>query len=126
MIRLGVLLLLFDVYLTWARIEKQTPSASSESSNFGQLAQQPIMLQYLFFRASSPLRDTPRRIHAKEPPNPTQISLPLPHRIPPFPPHHSPPNPDSMPVSPAQQRQHCSRRFLLYQTLSNSHGNLGL
>ena len=37
MIRLGVLLLLFDVYLTWARIEKQTPSASSESSNFGQL-----------------------------------------------------------------------------------------
>jgi lipid intermediate transporter len=52
MIRLGVLLLLFDVYLTWARIEKQTPSTPSESSNFGQLAQQPIMIQYLFFRAS--------------------------------------------------------------------------
>ncbi|KAI9779238.1 MAG: sterol homeostasis protein [Geoglossum umbratile] len=49
MIRLGVLLLLFDVYLTWARIEKQTPATPSESSNFGQLAKQPIVLQYLFF-----------------------------------------------------------------------------
>ncbi|KAI0393515.1 carbohydrate-binding module family 50 protein [Xylariaceae sp. FL0594] len=65
-IRLGTLLLLFDVYLTWARIEKQaipTPDSSSSgpgggsaglsgaggSSNLGALAQQPIVLQYVFF-----------------------------------------------------------------------------
>ncbi|KAI1352235.1 carbohydrate-binding module family 50 protein [Xylaria sp. FL0043] len=56
-IRLGTLLLLFDVYLTWARIEKQvvpesSPSSTSSStggSNLGALAQQPIVLQYLFF-----------------------------------------------------------------------------
>lgn len=50
-IRLGVLLLLFDVYLTWARIEKQAPSPNSpESNNFGRLAKQPIVYQYIFFR----------------------------------------------------------------------------
>ncbi|KAK3323462.1 Arv1-like family-domain-containing protein [Cercophora scortea] len=52
-IRLGVLLLLFDVYLTWARIEKQSvpevDAAGSSLSNFGRLAQQPIVLQYIFF-----------------------------------------------------------------------------
>jgi len=52
-IRLGILLLLFDVYLTWARIEKQTssnPSASeTKNSNFLRLAQQPIVFQYVFF-----------------------------------------------------------------------------
>ncbi|KAI0433487.1 carbohydrate-binding module family 50 protein [Xylaria sp. FL1042] len=59
-IRLGTLLLLFDVYLTWARIEKQVvpepspPSTSSGvtstgGSNLGALAQQPIVFQYLFF-----------------------------------------------------------------------------
>ncbi|TGJ80405.1 hypothetical protein E0Z10_g8358 [Xylaria hypoxylon] len=55
-IRLGTLLLLFDVYLTWARIEKQVvpePSSSGATSmggsNLGALAQQPIVLQYLFF-----------------------------------------------------------------------------
>ncbi|PNY23990.1 Uncharacterized protein TCAP_06091, partial [Tolypocladium capitatum] len=49
-IRLGVLLLLFDVYLTWARIEKQTlPASTPGESNLGRLAQQPIVLQYLFF-----------------------------------------------------------------------------
>ncbi|KAI9824082.1 MAG: sterol homeostasis protein [Thelocarpon impressellum] len=53
-VRLGILLLLFDVYLTWARIEKQTPSGSTaptETPNpaFGHLAAQPIVLQYLFF-----------------------------------------------------------------------------
>ncbi|OTA63796.1 Arv1-like protein [Hypoxylon sp. EC38] len=47
-IRLGTLLLLFDVYLTWARIEKQaTPEPGG--SNLGSLAQQPIVFQYLFF-----------------------------------------------------------------------------
>ncbi|KAM7204475.1 Arv1-like family domain containing protein [Naviculisporaceae sp. PSN 640] len=75
-VRLGVLLLLFDVYLTWARIEKQSgptsalpassstaldPSGTASSnpganstalttSNFGRLAQQPIVIQYIFFQ----------------------------------------------------------------------------
>ena len=53
-VRLGILLLLFDVYLTWARIEKQSPipSPSDLQANpaFGNLAAQPIVLQYLFFR----------------------------------------------------------------------------
>lgn len=49
-IRLGILLLLFDVYLTWARIEKQAPGPEGgEDNNFGRLAQQPIVFQYMFF-----------------------------------------------------------------------------
>ncbi|KAI1775204.1 carbohydrate-binding module family 50 protein [Hypoxylon cercidicola] len=51
-IRLGTLLLLFDVYLTWARIEKQAtpdPGWPSNVSNLGSLSQQPIVFQYLFF-----------------------------------------------------------------------------
>ncbi|KAK8051326.1 hypothetical protein PG993_002711 [Apiospora rasikravindrae] len=74
-VRLGTLLLLFDVYLTWARIEKQTVPGSAPSSaaaaavtgagstggpgdelqhqivgsNLGSLAQQPIVFQYMFF-----------------------------------------------------------------------------
>lgn len=49
-VRLGTLLLLFDVYLTWARIEKQTvPNTLQRESNLGKLAQLPIILQYLFF-----------------------------------------------------------------------------
>lgn len=52
-IRLGILLLLFDVYLTWARIERQSvPDADSANGNgFGRLAQQPIVFQYMFFCA---------------------------------------------------------------------------
>ena len=75
-IRLGVLLLLFDVYLTWARIEKATPStpalpltppppftsgltnataqpgaSNSTDRPSNALASQPILLQYLFFLA---------------------------------------------------------------------------
>lgn len=42
-IRLGVLLLLFDVYLTWARIEKSSTLSSTALSNA------PIIIQYLFF-----------------------------------------------------------------------------
>lgn len=54
-IRLGVLLLLFDVYLTWARIEKQTlPNGLPSANSLGELAMQPIVFQYLFFRESSP------------------------------------------------------------------------
>ncbi|KAI1877122.1 uncharacterized protein JN550_001194 [Neoarthrinium moseri] len=48
-IRLGTLLLLFDVYLTWARIEKQTLPSPGSQSNLGGLAQQPIVFQYMFF-----------------------------------------------------------------------------
>ncbi|KAE8417339.1 Arv1-like family-domain-containing protein [Aspergillus pseudocaelatus] len=42
-IRLGVLLLLFDVYLTWARIEK-SPSLATTF-----LSRAPIIVQYFFF-----------------------------------------------------------------------------
>ncbi|EME79701.1 uncharacterized protein MYCFIDRAFT_124497, partial [Pseudocercospora fijiensis CIRAD86] len=62
-VRLGILLLLFDVYLTWARIEKATPASpalplspppplppNSDPDN-SILATQPILLQYLFFLA---------------------------------------------------------------------------
>lgn len=49
-VRLGVLLLLFDVYLTWRRIEEQTiPDALPGQSNLGVMADQPIVFQYLFF-----------------------------------------------------------------------------
>jgi len=47
-IRLGILLLLFDVYLTWARIEKAGPSPNS-SPLTGVLSDYPLLLQYLFF-----------------------------------------------------------------------------
>ena len=47
-IRLGTLLLLFDVYLTWARIEKSgNPSPHHPST--GALSSYPLLLQYLFF-----------------------------------------------------------------------------
>ncbi|KAJ5565760.1 Arv1 protein [Penicillium sp. DV-2018c] len=42
-IRLGVLLLLFDVYLTWARIEKDPSLAATF------LSRAPIIVQYIFF-----------------------------------------------------------------------------
>ncbi|KAK4463698.1 Arv1-like family-domain-containing protein [Cladorrhinum samala] len=56
-IRLGVLLLLFDVYLTWARVERQGGGggggggggADWEGGGPGQLADKPIGVQYIFF-----------------------------------------------------------------------------
>ncbi|KAG0132006.1 Arv1-like family-domain-containing protein [Tuber indicum] len=48
-VRLGFLLLLFDVYLTWARIEKNIPTDPLNTSAFGILTQRPIVVQYLFF-----------------------------------------------------------------------------
>ncbi|EFE31880.1 uncharacterized protein ARB_01133 [Trichophyton benhamiae CBS 112371] len=42
-IRLGILILLFDVYLSWARIEKSSAIASSRLGNT------PIIVQYVFF-----------------------------------------------------------------------------
>ncbi|OJD29572.1 arv1-like protein [Diplodia corticola] len=58
-IRLGILLLLFDVYLTWARIEKAAPQPfSTDNPSLGQgaiveppsvLSTQPLVLQYIFF-----------------------------------------------------------------------------
>jgi lipid intermediate transporter len=57
---MGILLLLFDVYLTWTRIENQTPASppTSEPTNdhFLRLAQQPIVFQYLFFCTNFPVR----------------------------------------------------------------------
>ncbi|KAI9054661.1 hypothetical protein LZ554_001813 [Drepanopeziza brunnea f. sp. 'monogermtubi'] len=51
-IRLGILLLLFDVYLTWARIERQTSAVPpTADNNFLRLAAQPIVFQYVFFLA---------------------------------------------------------------------------
>ncbi|KAF2673158.1 Arv1-domain-containing protein [Microthyrium microscopicum] len=47
-IRLGTLLLLFDVYLTWARIEKTGASPNSPPPT-GALSAYPLLLQYLFF-----------------------------------------------------------------------------
>lgn len=53
-VRLGILLLLFDVYLTWARIENQgLPGGTPGASNLGTLAQQPIVIQYFFFCKSA-------------------------------------------------------------------------
>ncbi|KAF2475809.1 Arv1-domain-containing protein [Lindgomyces ingoldianus] len=70
-VRLGILLLLFDVYLTWARIEKLSlppssphhvpppsstptntslpPSSHETNTNAAVLQAQPLILQYLFF-----------------------------------------------------------------------------
>ncbi|KAL1992090.1 hypothetical protein VTN49DRAFT_4122 [Thermomyces lanuginosus] len=42
-VRLGILLLLFDVYLTWAHIEKSSSLISTSLSNA------PVIIQYLFF-----------------------------------------------------------------------------
>ena len=51
-LRLGILLLLFDVYLTWARIEKTfttSSAAGSSTSSSPLLSSAPMLLQYLFF-----------------------------------------------------------------------------
>lgn len=47
-LRLGTLLLLFDVYLTWARVENSFATASNASSTAA-LTNAPILLQYIFF-----------------------------------------------------------------------------
>ncbi len=58
------MLLLFDVYLTWARIENQgLPGGTPGESNLGKLAQQPIVIQYFFFRKSK------KTTHHKHTPN---------------------------------------------------------
>jgi len=52
MLRLGILLLLFDVYLTWARIEKASSTSQSSAPppiNAPMFSTQPLVLQYLFF-----------------------------------------------------------------------------
>ncbi|KAH7120940.1 Arv1-like family-domain-containing protein [Dendryphion nanum] len=59
-VRLGILLLLFDVYLTWARIEKlslpqdstnphSSPQSAQGNTNAAILQAQPLILQYFFF-----------------------------------------------------------------------------
>ncbi|KAH7048498.1 Arv1-like family-domain-containing protein [Macrophomina phaseolina] len=68
-IRLGILLLLFDVYLTWARIEKAAPQPfSTDPSSPGTasaietpslLSSQPLVLQYIFFLGLNPPTSAP-------------------------------------------------------------------
>ncbi|KPI35452.1 Protein arv1 [Cyphellophora attinorum] len=53
-LRLGILLVLFDVYITWARIERSNTSLSGAEHGEGggpewALANAPIITQYLFF-----------------------------------------------------------------------------
>ncbi|KAF1980138.1 Arv1-like protein [Bimuria novae-zelandiae CBS 107.79] len=49
-LRLGTLLLLFDVYLTWARIEKLSfPPSSSSHQHALRLHTSPLLAQYAFF-----------------------------------------------------------------------------
>ncbi|KAF7509205.1 hypothetical protein GJ744_008265 [Endocarpon pusillum] len=47
-LRLGILLLLFDVYLTWARVENAFATTPHEPS-MASLTNAPILLQYIFF-----------------------------------------------------------------------------
>lgn len=46
--RLGTLLVLFDVYITWARIEKTSP-VKNDGQVSARLTQLPILTQYFFF-----------------------------------------------------------------------------
>ncbi|KAL3468957.1 Arv1-like family-domain-containing protein [Aspergillus californicus] len=118
-IRLGVLLLLFDVYLTWARIEK---SPSLESTF---LSRAPIIVQYFFFltlnalatlahhltvrllasfltpppsrQPNSPIIST--HAHQTEPPTPSDPPTPV---LPSFPQSQQPPSSTS-PTKPIPQ-----------------------
>lgn len=47
-LRLGILLVLFDVYITWARIERTSAAAGSNEGG-SKLGEMPILTQYLFF-----------------------------------------------------------------------------
>ncbi|KIW66966.1 hypothetical protein PV04_06246 [Phialophora macrospora] len=47
-LRLGTLLVLFDVYITWARVEKSNAGDGGRPVN-SQLSEMPILAQYLFF-----------------------------------------------------------------------------
>ena len=53
-LRLGTLLLLFDVYLSWARVEN-TFAAAPNSPSATTLTSSPILLQYMFFLALNAL-----------------------------------------------------------------------
>lgn len=130
------MLLLFDVYLTWARIEKQTssdPSADDPSNrNFLLLAQQPIVFQYMFFRTCPYLLPS----HGITSNIKIGFSASLRALNPRFPPLHPHPNfipflpPRSFQSGPSlsatQLRLHRTPRLLLYKALSHTHGHLGL
>ncbi|KAF2805506.1 uncharacterized protein BDZ99DRAFT_450101 [Mytilinidion resinicola] len=96
-IRLGILLLLFDVYLTWARIEKLSPPLSSTTArnttspaalpttaptNATLLSTQPLVLQYLFFlflvALSTAAFHLPIRLLCAHPPRLPALNLHLP------------------------------------------------
>ena len=48
-LRLGLILVLFDVYITWARIERDNSANSSTNAGQSLIAAWPIINQYLFF-----------------------------------------------------------------------------
>ncbi|QIX01222.1 hypothetical protein AMS68_006739 [Peltaster fructicola] len=107
MFRLGVLLLLFDVYLTWARIEKastsslitpppsgipsapsieeflnSTTSIESSERHANALSSQPIFLQYLFFLALCTIETISFHVPIRTllaAPLPWPISIVIPH-----------------------------------------------
>jgi len=94
-IRLSILLLLFDVYLTWARIEKLSPplppsshhpstapiNSTQAPTNAALLSTQPLVLQYLFFlflvTLSTLSFHIPIRLLCSHPPAIPSLSLPL-------------------------------------------------
>ncbi|KAK6080996.1 Arv1-like family protein [Seiridium cupressi] len=112
-IRLGTLLLLFDVYLTWARIEKQSAPGTGNHSNLGSLAQQPIVSQYMFFRS-----DSVYILNSCLPP-----LDPLPDLVALLAAESSGSDADILPPKLGIYGTPCQ---LVYETISNPHGDLGL
>ncbi|KAK8159912.1 Arv1 protein [Phyllosticta citribraziliensis] len=123
-VRLGVLLLLFDVYLTWARIEKaspnpfasspSSPAASSDPSSTASssnapdaalLSSQPLVLQYLFFlglcTAQTLAFHLPIRFLCAHPPRLTPFIPLIPH------------HPHPTPLSTALLVSSCTKLFPL-------------
>lgn len=131
-IRLGVLLLLFDVYLTWARMEKQTmPGVDPGASNLGSLARQPIVLQYLFFcivlpRLRSSMSTLLTRVHSGslrilDSRFPQQHTLP--HFLSLLPAQR---NQHPAPLPPTELRLDRPPRLVLYKAISNIDGDMGI
>ncbi|KAF2835974.1 ARV1-like protein [Patellaria atrata CBS 101060] len=96
-LRLGILLLLFDVYLTWARIEKAAPTSNGSPHPNSLISTQPLLLQYLFFLALCTLETLsfhlPIRLLCQHP-----IPIPLPGILSRF---TSSPNPMNSTSNPA-------------------------
>lgn len=125
-----MLLLLFDVYLTWARIEKQAFPSSNPVLNH--LAQQPIILQYIFFRKDRPLPSLARILNRHL----TFASNPLLSLNPRLPSQHPSsyllaplPPPHAGPLSPVSTSQLCldrPPRLIVDEALPDSNGDMGI